>query len=161
MRVDVLVEASQWQEIDLAAICARAATPITDVLSLNADYDVALLACDNDRIADLNKAFRDKAKPTNVLSWPSVDLSAERDGDMPDLTQAAGELGDIAIAFETCAQEAAAQHKSLDDHVTHLFIHGILHLLGFDHERPKDADLMEGLETRILAKLGIADPYGN
>ena len=69
------------------------------------------------------------------------------------------ELGDVAISYETCAREAAEAGKSLPDHATHLLVHGTLHLLGFDHERDQDATLMEGMETEILGKMGIADPY--
>jgi probable rRNA maturation factor len=69
------------------------------------------------------------------------------------------ELGDIAIAFETCEEEAAAHGKTMHDHVTHLLVHGILHLLGYDHIRDPDAELMEATEVRILAKLGLDDPY--
>ena len=117
------------------------------------------MACDDARIAALNADFRGKPTPTNVLSWPSDERSAATPGTPPDLPQTGTELGDIAIAYDTCAQEAAHQGKTLHAHVTHLIAHGILHLLGFDHIDDADAALMERTETRILASLGFSDPY--
>jgi probable rRNA maturation factor len=115
-------------------------------------------------VAALNADFRGKPQPTNVLSWPTEDRAADAPGAMPDLPEAGDaddpeELGDIAIAWETCAREAADQGKPMGDHVTHLVVHGILHLLGFDHIDDADAALMEGIETRILASMGVPDPY--
>lgn len=159
MQVDLLMEADGWAELDLAAILDRAGRAVMAELEQVAAHEVSVLACDDARIAGLNTEFRDKAGPTNVLSWPSVDLVPEIEGAMPDLAAAPLELGDIAIAYETCLREAEAQGKTLEDHATHLLVHGLLHLFGFDHIRDKDADLMEAMESRILAKLGIADPY--
>ena len=97
------------------------------------------------------------------MSWPAEERAADVEGEMPEAPEAdpfgAIELGDIAIAYETCAREADAGGKTLEAHATHLLVHGILHLLGFDHERDRDATLMEGLETEILGKMGIEDPY--
>ncbi len=107
---------------------------------------LTVLLADDARLKMLNHDFRGKNKPTNVLSFPSGE-NAER------------YLGDIAIAFDVAQREAKAEGKALIGHATHLAIHGVLHLLGFDHERPRDAKVMEPLETRILAELGIADPY--
>ena len=104
-------------------------------------------------IAVLNAAFRDKEAATNVLSWPS----AERSPGTP-LTDTP-ELGDIAMAYETCVREAEAGGISLEFHTLHLLVHGTLHLLGYDHEEDADADLMEATETAILAKLGVPNPY--
>ncbi|MEL7181678.1 MAG: rRNA maturation RNase YbeY, partial [Pseudomonadota bacterium] len=120
-----------------------------------------LLACNDARIAVLNEDFRGKPRPTNVLSWPSDERAAAIDGEMPAPPRPGpdNELGDIAIAFETCKREADAAGKPMRDHTLHLLVHGTLHLLGYDHERDRDATLMEGLETEILGKLGIPDPY--
>ncbi|HSF64731.1 MAG TPA: rRNA maturation RNase YbeY, partial [Paracoccaceae bacterium] len=127
-------------------------------------FAVCLMGCDDARIAALNADFRGKPQPTNVLSWPSEERAAETPGDMPDLPAPGDsadpeELGDIALAWETCAREAAEQGKSMADHVAHLVVHGILHLLGFDHITDEDAALMEGIETRALASMGVSDPY--
>jgi probable rRNA maturation factor len=98
-----------------------------------------------------------------VLSWPAEERGAAVAGEMPPMPRpgrhGAAELGDIAIAYDTCAAEAAATGRPLRDHALHLLVHGTLHLLGFDHERDPDATLMEGLEVEILGKLGVGDPY--
>jgi probable rRNA maturation factor len=100
------------------------------------------------------------------LSWPSEERGAEVAGDVPDAPEP-GEaddpesLGDIAISYDTCAAEAVAAGKPLEDHVTHLVVHGLLHLLGYDHVRDADGDLMEATEVRILARLGLSDPYSD
>ena len=99
-------------------------------------------------IQNMNKRFAGKDKPTNVLSFPSnEDLTAERF------------LGDIAICSELIVEEAVSQGKETQDHLIHIFVHGVLHLLGFDHEEQSSAEQMESLEIRILKKIGVADPY--
>ncbi|MFD1912828.1 rRNA maturation RNase YbeY [Halodurantibacterium flavum] len=162
--VDTLIEDSRWEEFGLAPLAERAARAALGHLALDpAGYEISLLACDDRRIAELNGDFRDKPLPTNVLSWPSEERGAapgahpdlpEGDPDMPE------ELGNIAIAWETCAREAVEQDKPMADHVTHLLVHGVLHLFGYDHILDSDAELMERLEVEILAGLGVADPYG-
>ncbi len=106
---------------------------------------VTILLAGDDRIAALNAQFRGKAGPTNVLSFPNPA------GGRP--------LGDVAMAFGVCAREAAQQRKSLADHLRHLTAHGVLHLLGYDHQTDADAEVMEAKERAILASLGVADPY--
>ncbi len=99
-------------------------------------------------IQDINKRFAGKNKPTNVLSFPSnEDLTEERF------------LGDIAICSELIVEEAISQGKETQDHLTHIFVHGVLHLLGFDHEEHSSSEQMESLEIKILKKIGVADPY--
>jgi len=165
MEIDVLIEGGDWPGDSLEDLAERAVAAALDELGLEPDqFAVSLLACDDARIAGLNAEFRGKPAPTNVLSWPSEERVATTPGEMPHLPapHPVGpplELGDIALAYETCAREAAEAGKAFDDHVTHLLVHGLLHLLGFDHETGPDADLMEGLETRILARLGVSDPY--
>lgn len=160
MSVDCVVEDPRWADIE--GLAQRATDATLGRLGLEPSvFEISLLACDDTRIAALNGDFRGKPKATNVLSWPSDERGAAMDGEMPlppQLGQDA-ELGDIAIAYDTCAAEAADAGKSMDDHTVHLLVHGTLHLLGFDHERGRDATLMEGLETEILGKLGISDPY--
>lgn len=161
MLTDTLIEDDRWQALDLVTLAERAARETLSHLGLDPDaFEIAILACDDTRIADLNTEFRDKPTPTNVLSWPSEERAPERPGARPDApTGPDPELGDIAIAFDTCATEAETAGKPLPDHVTHLIVHGVLHLLGYDHIRDQDATLMEATEVEILGKLGIGDPY--
>lgn len=163
--VDTLIEDARWEAFGLADLAETAAGAVLVECGLAPEgFSISLLGCSDSRIAELNADFRGKPQPTNVLSWPSSERGAARDGGRP-LRPAAGvpempeELGDIAIAFETCAREAADQGKDMVVHVTHLLVHGTMHLLGYDHVRPQDAELMESGEIRILAKLGHADPY--
>lgn len=162
---DILIEEPAWDALELEQLASSVFTVAVTELGLgDAGLEVSLLACNDARICALNTEFRGKPAPTNVLSWPSEERAAATAGEMPDLPQPAPdgppeELGDIAIAFETCAREAEEAGKPIEDHVAHLLVHGLLHLLGFDHETEEDAALMEGLETRILARLGVPDPY--
>ena len=112
--------------------------------------EVSVMLCDDAAIRELNATWRGKDKATNVLSFPAA---------LPGALHERPMLGDIAIAWETTASEAAAEGKALRDHLTHLAVHGFLHLIGFDHEDEAEANTMETLETRILAGLGVADPY--
>ena len=167
MSVEILVEDIRWEEVALRDVATAACDAALAHLGLDpASCEISLLACDDARIAGLNGDFRGKPVPTNVLSWPAEDLAPETDGDAPRRPGPGFggggplELGDIALAYDTCLREARADGKSLNDHVTHLVVHGCLHLLGYDHIRPRDAARMEGLEAEILAKLGVADPYG-
>ncbi len=110
-----------------------------------AGTSVTILLSNNAKLRALNRSFRGKDKPTNVLSFAPADDPAS--------------LGDLAMAFQTVKSEARAQKKNLGDHAAHLAMHGTLHLLGYDHEKPSEARRMEALEIELLATLGIADPY--
>ncbi|MEM6407142.1 MAG: rRNA maturation RNase YbeY [Pseudomonadota bacterium] len=158
--IDVMIEHERWNELGLDSLAQRAFSASFDHLGLSADFEISLLGCDDARISKLNAEFRGKPKPTNVLSWPAVDLSNAAPGSAPEKADPSQhELGDIALAFETCRREAEEFQKPFEDHVCHLLVHGLLHLLGYDHENDLDAALMEGEERQILAKMGIADPY--
>ena len=158
--IDIMIEDSRWEDAALGPLATRAFSASFDALALSDTFEVSLLGCDDARIAGLNADFRGKPSPTNVLSWPSTDLSSQTPGGAPDQPDTADpELGDIAIAYETCQREATEQQKPFEDHVSHLLVHGLLHLLGYDHENEPDAALMEGLEREILAKMGVPDPY--
>lgn len=161
MSVETVIEDTRWEAVDLARLADRAGGVTLAHLGLDAgDWEIALLGCDDARIATLNSDFRGKPTPTNVLSWPSEERAADRDGEMPDPpTGPDTELGDIAIAYDTCGAEAQEMGKPFADHVTHLVVHGVLHLLGFDHIRDADATLMERIETEILGRMGLNDPY--
>lgn len=163
--VDCVIEDPRWEAFGLAARAEAAALATLAELGLPATgFLICVMGCDDSRIAGLNDQFRAKGAPTNVLSWPSDERAAEAPGQRPALPVAGDaddpeELGDIAIAWETCAREAAEQGKSRGDHVTHLIVHATLHLLGYDHHNDADATLMEATEVAVLAKLGVADPY--
>ncbi len=162
MLTEVIIEDDRWQAAGLEDLAERAAGAVLVHFGLRPeDWGISVLACDDARIAALNADFRGRPQPTNVLSWPSRVRAAATPGAHPDLPSPGpqSELGDIAIAWETCAHEAELSGKSLTDHVTHLIVHAVLHLLGYDHVRDQDATLMETTEVVILGKLGVADPY--
>ena len=165
--VDLIVDEPGWVDAlpDLHAVATRAAELALDAAGLDADdFAVALLACDDGRIAALNARFRGKPRATDVLSWPAFALGASAPGVPPALPPEGKEggriqLGDVAIALQTVRREAETGEVPLKNHVLHLIVHGCLHLLGYDHEAPEDAELMETLERRALDKVGIPDPY--
>lgn len=166
-QIEINIEDPRWTALDLDDLTRRAARAVLGHLGHDpACFEISVLGCDDARIRGLNGQFRAKDAPTNVLSWPSWDLSAQEDGETPDAPEtgtpdAPEALGDIALAYETCAREAEAAAKPLADHVVHLLVHSVLHLLGYDHERARDADLMEGLESTILVGMGQPDPYAD
>ncbi|GAB1362073.1 rRNA maturation RNase YbeY [Rhodobacter sp.] len=163
--VDIMIEDDRWEAFGLAPLAEAAARAALEGLGLAPEgFLISLLACGDARIATLNADFRGKPQPTNVLSWPSDERAAEFVGEEPERPETGTEeepeeLGDIAIAYETCAREAEEQGKPMRDHVTHLVIHAVLHLLGYDHVEDEDATLMEAHEVRILASMGLPDPY--
>ncbi|MEM7543897.1 MAG: rRNA maturation RNase YbeY [Pseudomonadota bacterium] len=122
------------------------------------NVEVSVLLCNDARIAALNNEFRARQGATNVLSWPVHDLAPSAPGTSPPAPPD-GDLGDLAFARETIENEAKAQQISIEAHFAHLFAHGVLHLLGYDHETDEDAAVMEGLERQAMASMGIADPY--
>jgi len=144
-RVTVLVEEPQWRTEGrgFPAKLRRAARNALEQAKSKAG-NLTILLADDAKLEALNTRFRGKPKPTNVLSFP-----------------AGGEqyLGDVAIAYGVTAREARESGKSIHDHALHLAVHGVLHLLGYDHESAREARIMEPLEIAILAKLGITDPY--
>ncbi|MEP1765422.1 MAG: rRNA maturation RNase YbeY [Sulfitobacter sp.] len=162
--LDILIEAPVWEEEDLTPLAEGTVAATLRHMGLDPDVcEVVLLACDDARIADLNAEFRGKPTPTNVLSWPSQPLAPPAAGAPPPSAEVGFdgmiELGDIALSYDTCMVEAAESGKSPTAHMTHLIVHGVLHLLGYDHETDADAALMEGLEVEILGNLDIDDPY--
>jgi probable rRNA maturation factor len=148
-------------EADWEALAERAADAAVQVAPelANARLSASLLFADDAEVHTLNREWREKDKPTNVLSFPMLergDLLALAPGGPPEL------LGDIALAYETCLREAEAKGVPLADHAAHLIVHGLLHLAGHDHETsPADAAAMEALEIKALALMGLEDPYGD
>lgn len=157
--VEVVIDDNRWNAWPIEEIAETAACAALNQLGFGPrDHEVALLASSDSRIAELNAQFRGKAQPTNVLSWPANDLAPEHDGEVPPRPPV-GELGDIAMAFETCEREALLAAKPFEAHLRHLIVHAVLHLLGYDHENDADAEIMENLEKEILGNLGDPSPY--
>lgn len=148
LALDVMIEAAAWTGAiaDLEPLARETAEACLFATGIPA-ASLCVMFTDDAAVKTLNGRFRGRDKPTNVLSFPSF---SDDDG-----------LGDIAIAFETVEREAAAQGKTLRDHARHLIAHGVLHLLGYDHEDESEALDMEDLERRVLAHFGVADPYAD
>jgi probable rRNA maturation factor len=155
---DVLVVAECWlTEPDAEAVIHRAIATAAEIA--NADHgeaELAVMLTDDDGIRTLNSNWRGIDKPTNVLSFPALQPTGPVGPD-----DAPRMLGDIAIAYQTTRKEADDEQKPFEHHLSHLAVHGYLHLIGYDHENDADADTMESLETEILAQLGIPDPYSD
>jgi probable rRNA maturation factor len=148
----VQLKSPEWQTQlpDVESLCQTAATAAwRTAFDREGSFEVAIVLADDALVQELNREYRSQDKPTNVLSFPTDRDEPVLPGDVPT-------LGDIIIAFETTKGEAP---DNLSNHLSHLVVHGCLHLLGFDHENDKEAAEMEGLETQILAGLGIVDPY--
>ena len=155
---EVLVVANCWQnEPDAEAVIQRAIAAAAETVDADVgDAELAVMLTDDSGIRTLNSNWRGIDKPTNVLSVPALQPTAPRsDDDVPRM------LGDIAIAYQTMRKEADEEQKPFDHHLSHLAVHGFLHLLGYDHEQDDDAEAMEALEQEILAQLGIPDPYAD
>jgi len=152
---EVLVVADCWEaEPDAEAVVMRAIDAAASMVDADTgDAELAVMLTDDSGIRTLNNNWRGIDKPTNVLSFPALQPAAGSPDDAPRM------LGDIAIAFETTRKEADDEHKPFDHHLSHLAVHGFLHLIGYDHEKDDDAETMESLEQQILAQLGIPDPY--
>ncbi|MFA6219247.1 MAG: rRNA maturation RNase YbeY [Erythrobacter sp.] len=159
MQLDIDIEAwptGEWEALaERAAACCAQAEPAL----ANPRLAVSVLFTSDAEVHALNREWRGKDKPTNVLSFPMLgreELVALASDGPPEM------LGDLALAFETCAREAGDKGIALADHAAHLIVHGLLHLAGHDHVgSDEQAEAMEALEIAALAKLGIADPYGD
>lgn len=138
-------------------VCRRAAiAALAAAQTRLAESEISMMLTDDATIADLNRRYRGRDAPTDVLSFANPDLQP---GTPPRAGAAPALLGDVVVAFETASADAAQDGKSLSDHLTHLVVHGVLHLLGYDHEDEGDARSMETLEVSVLAGLGIDNPY--
>lgn len=145
--VDIAIVDPEWSGLisDIEPLCLRAIMATQIELDTVPEGEISIAFVDNARIAQLNETYRRKSGPTNVLSFPA-------DGHNPA-------LGDIVIAREICQEEARAKAIEICDHIAHLCIHGFLHLCGYDHETIGEAEVMEAIEIRALAGLGVANPY--
>jgi probable rRNA maturation factor len=155
---EILIVADGWQdEPDAEAIVHRAIATAAEMVDADTgEAELAVMLTDDAGIRTLNRSWRGIDKPTNVLSFPALQpTGAGGPDDAPPM------LGDIAIAYETTRKEAGDEQKPFDHHLSHLAVHGFLHLIGYDHEKDDDAETMEALEAEILALLGIPDPYAD
>ena len=152
--IDVMQEAGSWPP-EAGEQARRAASTAYEMAGAAGEAELCIVLADDSFVRDLNKTYRGKDKPTHVLSCParSIPFAA---GPEPMGFRL---LGDIVLARETLEREASEQGKRVEDHIAHLVVHGLLHLLGLDHEKDKEAETMEELERRILTALGIGDPY--
>ena len=159
IQIAITIEDPAWHELsaDIEIVCQQALSAAWTVVgrvdqSAITDPWVSLLLADDDQLQALNLQFRGQDKPTNVLSFPSSQVDTPGDAE-PQI------LGDIAVSRQTLVREAAEQEKDIIHHVTHLLVHGLLHLLGYDHEVDEDATAMEKLEIDILGEMKIPNPY--
>jgi probable rRNA maturation factor len=164
IRTDIIIAEKLWKSYpnisrEIKSLIKQI-TPQTP-LSIIKKIEVSILLTNDQQIQELNKNYRHKDKPTNVLSFPLLDGKKIKNGNLKNLNLNGDylALGDIVIAYQTVFKEAKDQNKTFQNHLTHLLIHSLLHLIGFDHEKEKDAKIMEGLEIEILANLGIKNPY--
>jgi len=161
------INESKQQDNTKSVLTANQAVDSTLVhLKLDPDkFEIAILACDDEKIRQLNFKFRGINNKTNILSWPEKDLSPKVSGTMPMKPEPINRepvfLGNLAISFEFIVKEAKKLNKDFYNHLYHLISHGTLHLLGFVHDLELDAKVMENKEREILSKVGIADPYSN
>ena len=153
--IDVSHACPRWRRAlpDVDRVVVRAAAAAADCAVPRGPVEISIALGDDALLHRLNRAYRDQDKPTNVLAFPATDDPGGQVTPVP--------LGDVVVSFDTAAAEAAAAGKSLSDHVSHLVVHGVLHLLGYDHESEEEAAAMEGLETTLLDRLGVADPHGD
>lgn len=155
VRYDVAINADGWQsEHSLRMLVDRVLEATLHVLEFDdVDSELSLVFTDDANIHTINSKWRHIDKATNVLSFPAFPIQpGQRPGPI---------LGDIVIARETVQREAQEENKSFDDHLSHLIVHGLLHLTGYDHQNDEEAEQMESLERKILASLGISDPYND
>ena len=152
--IEVTIEAPAWQSAvtDPLQLCRRAVSAVLSREVSAAAVEVGVVLADDARVRALNRDFRGQDRATNVLSFPTGETAAPMIG-QPLI------LGDVVVALETMQREATADGTPLGHHLTHLVVHGTLHLLGYDHESDDEAERMEAREVELLAALGVADPY--
>jgi probable rRNA maturation factor len=151
LALDIIVDSPLWNSVAGLKPTLRRAIKAAALPTKVAESELAIVLTDDDAIRELNRQWRGRDEPTNVLSFPTNDARTQCSG--PRL------LGDVVIAYETTTREAQAQGLPLNHHLAHLAVHGYLHLLGYDHESDKEAEIMERLEREILASLDVPDPY--
>jgi probable rRNA maturation factor len=148
--IDIQVASPLWQAQPLAEQTVREAIAAAAAALSTADGEVSILLTDDKAFRALNRDWRGIDKPTNVLSFPAPDTTASAPPKM---------LGDIVMAYETLAQECDEEDRVFLHHLAHLTVHGFLHLIGYDHQTDSQADAMEGLESKIMTRMNLPDPY--
>ncbi|MDR2158301.1 MAG: rRNA maturation RNase YbeY [Holosporaceae bacterium] len=153
MNLAISIDCDSWDEEEVRSVVNECAHEVFSEIKINGDnVEICFLFTNNEEIRILNKTYRGVNRPTNVLSFPS-DFPAEEEKDRVCI------LGSIALAFETIEKESREQKKLMLDHLRHLVVHGLLHLLRYDHEKASQAKRMEALEIKILGKLNVQNPY--
>jgi len=150
-QIDVIVRSARWRKRPTAKTVVKKAVLAAAKAVSTAHTELAIVLSDDSAIRTLNRDWRGKNTPTNVLSFPVAAVGKKR--------SASPYIGDIVIAYQTVAREAVAEGKPFNHHLTHLAVHGYLHLLGYDHDNDRDANEMERLERKILKRLAVPDPY--
>jgi len=168
VNIDIEVKSKKWLEIkniekfiESQAIKILAKSPLAEFLNKKINFDLSISLCSNLQIRKINREFRNKDKPTNVLSFGNLD---EKIIQQSGLNKAIGTnkyifLGDIILSYEYILKEANDNEKDFKNHLTHLLLHGILHIIGYDHEEEEMAKIMENLEIKILQEFNINNPY--
>ena len=164
---NIVLKDDRWKKLPLKKIAVTALNLIVDdVLQKNNDFEISILATNDPEVIYLNNNFRGFNSSTNILSWPEHRYERKKPGLFPRpistsfvYSDGLNFLGNLAISFDRCSIEAEDANLVFKDHITHLLIHGCLHLFGFDHENELDAKLMEDIEIELLSKLGIRNPY--
>lgn len=157
-KIELIMEEPKWEMLELSEIAYSACKAAIRNAKVRSDKcGIAVLACSDARITELNHRFRNENKPTNVLSWPTTTEVAKfpHENHKTHLPH----LGDIALSWETCSKEATEWQLKLEAHVSHLIIHACLHLMGFEHKNNIEANKMQQIEIKALASIGIPSPY--
>ena len=150
-QIEVIVRSARWRKRPTAKTVVKKAVLAAAIAASTRPIELAIVLSDDSAIRALNRDWRGKNAPTNVLSFPAAVPGKAR--------SASPYVGDIVIAYQTTAREAVAEGKPFNHHLAHLAVHGFLHLIGYDHDKDRDAEEMERLERRILARIAIPDPY--
>ena len=168
-KINIQIQEKKWSKVDLRKLSKKAFKSTFKILSYTQFFkflEISILACNDKKIKEYNKIFRNKNKATNVLSWPrlgkfkGIDLLERKDiSYLISVQDGTLDIGDIAISYDTCLKKAKELNFTFEDYTIHMLIHSCLHLLGFDHKKKSDFKLMKELEIKSLRDCGIKNPY--
>lgn len=167
VKANIVYKDDRWKKIPLQKIAQSSLNLIVDkILHKEKQLEISILASNDFELAKLNKQYRGSSTPTNILAWPEHDFKRSTPGALPNYTSTSYSdfegldfIGNLAISFDRCSIESEETNIIFDNHLTHLLVHGCLHLIGFDHHDELDARLMEDVERKLLSELGIKNPY--